>query len=52
MVGQSTMIGALATYKQWKIDNHYGNKDTWNNLYQQFHKDYPGTADFINYAIK
>jgi len=52
MVGQSTLISALATYKQWKIDKSYGNKDTFDKLYDKFHKDHPVTADFIKLTIE
>jgi RHS repeat-associated protein len=34
--GQLTVIEALATYKQWKIDNGYGNKDTYDKLRDKF----------------
>jgi RHS repeat-associated protein len=52
MVGQSIVIGALATYKQWKIDNGYGNKDTYDKLRAQFVEDNPGTTDIIDLLIK
>jgi len=37
--GQSAAISGLATYKQWKIDNNYSNKDTYDKLRDQFKKD-------------
>lgn len=39
MKGQQIVIGALAVYKQWKIDNNYGNKDTYSTLRREFAKD-------------
>ena len=38
--GQKTVIGALAAYKKWKIDNNYGNskKHSFGNLAQEFYK--------------
>jgi hypothetical protein len=28
-LGQKKLIGALATYKQWKIENNLGNQDLY-----------------------
>ncbi|RYE41026.1 MAG: hypothetical protein EOP48_24245, partial [Sphingobacteriales bacterium] len=51
MDGQAIVIGALATYKQWKIDNGYGNQDTYNTLREQFKKDNKGTAFIIDQIV-
>jgi RHS repeat-associated protein len=51
MQGQLIVIGALATYKQWKINNGYGNKDTYEFLRSKFYEYDPVTAatiDLIN----
>ena len=52
MVGQSLVIDALATYKQWKIDKGFGNTDTYDKLRTQFAKDNPGTTFIIDLLIK
>lgn len=39
MKGQEVVVSALATYKQWKIDNGYGNKETYDKLRDQFRED-------------
>ena len=52
MMGQKIVIGALANYKQWKIDNGYGNKDTYDKLRTQFVKENPGTTGIIDLLIK
>lgn len=44
--GQLTVISALATYKQWKIDKGYGNGDTYDKLSENFRKE-NGTAAYI-----
>jgi YD repeat-containing protein len=44
--GQKTVIGALAAYKKWKIDNGYDKDDSFNTLGQKFYK-----ADKINAII-
>lgn len=38
MQGQLVVIGALATYKQWKIDNGHGNRDTYETLRKDLYK--------------
>ena len=48
MEGQSIVIGALAIYKQWKIDNRYGNKDTFNKIGSEFKKYDPMTSTVIS----
>lgn len=51
MQGQLIVIGALAAYKQWKIDNGYGINDKYNTLRNDFY-DYDAinaaTIDLIN----
>jgi hypothetical protein len=44
LLGQRIVIGALATYKQWKIDNNLGNGDIYSNNREAFAKDHGGTA--------
>jgi RHS repeat-associated protein len=46
--GQLTAINALATYKQWKIDNGYGNKDSFETLRKHFYKYDAVTAAIID----
>jgi RHS repeat-associated protein len=46
--GQLIVIGALVTYKQWKIDNNYTNKDTFNTLRAKFYKYDAITAAVID----
>ena len=36
--GQKTVIGALAAYKKWKIDNGYGKDDSFGTLGQKFYE--------------
>ena len=48
MKGQSVVISALATYKQWKIDNGYGNQHTYDMLSDQFRKDNKAVAFIID----
>jgi RHS repeat-associated protein len=48
MKGQSVVISALATYKQWKIDHNYGNKDTYDKLSDKFGKDNALVAAIID----
>lgn len=38
LAGQKVVINALATYKKWKIDNGYGNEDTFNTIGKEFTK--------------
>lgn len=52
MEGQSVAIGALMTYKQWKIDNKKGNKDTYKTLQNDFRKYDPLTAFLIEWLFK
>ena len=52
MQGQSVAIGALMTYKQWKIDNKKGNKDTYKTLQNDFRKYDPLTAFLIEWLFK
>jgi hypothetical protein len=51
MAGQQIVIGALATYKQWKIDNGYGNHHTYDTLRDQFKKDNKATAALIDQIV-
>ena len=44
LLGQRIVISALATYKQWKIDNNLGNNDLYSNNRETFAKDHAGTA--------
>lgn len=44
--GQKTVIGALAAYKKWKIDNGYSKDDSFGTLGQKFYE-----ADKINAII-
>ncbi len=48
MAGQLDVITALATYKQWKVDNGYGNKDTYDTLRWQFYRFDALTAALID----
>ena len=51
MAGQSVVITALATYKQWKIDHKYGNKDTYDKLRDQFRKDNKAVSLLIDKIV-
>lgn len=51
MKGQSVIITALATYKQWKIDNGYGNQDTYDTLRDQFRKENKVVAFLIDKVV-
>jgi RHS repeat-associated protein len=51
MTGQSVIISALATYKQWKIDNGYGNQVTYDTLRDQFRKDNKAVAFLIDQIV-
>jgi RHS repeat-associated protein len=51
MAGQSVVISALATYKQWKIDNGYGNQDTYDTLSDQFRKENKAVAAVIDLIV-
>jgi hypothetical protein len=51
MAGQSVVISALATYKQWKIDNGYGNQDTYDTLSNQFRKENKAVAAVIDLIV-
>jgi len=51
MKGQLVVIGALATYKQWKIDHGYGNQDTYTTLRSQFAKDHKLVASVIDMIV-
>jgi len=44
--GQKFVINALAQYKKWKIDNGYGNNDTFKTIGKEFAKQ-----DFVNGLI-
>ena len=35
MEGQKLVIGALRDYKRWKMDNKYGNNDTFSQIGSQ-----------------
>ena len=49
--GQQAVIGALAAYKQWKLDNGYGNQDTYDKLSDQFRKDNALMAAVIDLIV-
>jgi RHS repeat-associated protein len=51
MKGQSVVISALATYKQWKIDNNKGNKDTYDKLRDEFIKENKAVALIIDKIV-
>ncbi|MBK9273298.1 MAG: hypothetical protein IPM49_02005 [Flavobacteriales bacterium] len=44
MLGQRLVINALATYKQWKIDNGLGNADLYQDNRANFSESHRGTA--------
>lgn len=53
MLGQRIMIDALATYKQWKVDNNYTDLSTdgphtYNKLRSEFFKAHPATAKILD----
>ncbi len=48
VLGQSIMIDALATYKQWKVDNKYTNKDVFKDIGDKFRKAHPVAAKVID----
>jgi len=48
LYGQRIFIAALATYKQWKIDNNLGNDDKYEDNKVAFEIDHPKTAIIIN----
>ena len=48
LMGQRILINALATYKQWKIDNDLGNKDLYKDNREAFGKDNPVTAEILD----
>ncbi|MGI9527358.1 MAG: RHS repeat domain-containing protein, partial [Weeksellaceae bacterium] len=47
-LGQRIVIQALATYKQWKIDNNLGNNDVYKDNRDAFSKQNPATAEIID----
>jgi RHS repeat-associated protein len=52
LVGQRIIIDALVTYKEWKIENGYGNKDTYERLRDKFKKRNPGTSAIIDLIVQ
>ena len=48
LLGQRVIINALATYKQWKVDNGLGNHDLYENNREAFGKAHPGTAKILD----
>lgn len=46
--GQRIMINALATYKQWKIDNNLGNDNKYKDNREAFGKVHPVTAKVLD----
>ena len=44
LLGQRVIINALATYKQWKIDNKLGNNDKYKDNKEAFGKAHPATS--------
>ena len=48
LLGQRNVINALATYKQWKIDNNLGNDDKYEDNREAFGKAHPTTAKIID----
>jgi RHS repeat-associated protein len=48
LIGQLYAISALATYKQWKIDNNYTNGDTYEKLRDKFKEYDRKTARIID----
>lgn len=44
LIGQKVLIGSLATYKQWKIDNTLGNDNKYKDNRKAFGKAHPATA--------
>lgn len=48
LLGQRIMINALATYKQWKVDNNLGNDDKYQDNREAFVKAHPVTAKILD----
>jgi len=48
LLGQRMLINALATYKQWKIDNELGNDDKYKTNREAFGKAHPVTAEILD----
>ncbi len=48
MLGQRVMIDALATYKQWKVDNNLGNDALYKDNREAFGKAHPATAIILD----
>ncbi len=48
LLGQRVLINALATYKQWKIDNNLGNGDIYQDNRDAFSKAHPTTAKILD----
>ena len=44
MYSQRILINALATYKQWKVDNTLGSDVLYKDNRDAFKKAHPGTA--------
>lgn len=48
LVGQKILIGALAIYKKWKIDNNLGNEVNYKENREAFKKANPKTAIILD----
>lgn len=48
LFGQRILINALATYKQWKIDNNLGNDDKYKDHRGDFKKAHPGIVIILD----
>ncbi len=48
LLGQRIVINALATYKQWKIDNNLGNDDLYKDNRKSFQKAHPGITIILD----
>jgi len=48
MLGQRVLINALATYKQWKVDNKLGNDNLYKDNRDAFGKAHPATAKILD----
>ena len=48
LLGQRIMINALATYKQWKVDNDLGNDDLYEDNREAFAEAHPVTAKILD----
>jgi hypothetical protein len=51
LLGQRILINALATYKQWKVNNELGNKDEYKNNRAAFMKAHPVACKIIDQIL-